>query len=867
MQIPPSNHFTPISLQESFNLVRQNLPQDLQGPEAVEAVSGLQSYRGIPFDLGRPDQPNVILLAETEVDIDVDQIRATFVLFLHAVEDRVPEFPEGLRDFEGNIPMAGDRVGNELGRLVSDYSLVYTDGTTVSRPILRRFAIQQRHVSWGASPFAAVHAHKPASYPTVTEEQILGRVPQRPYGAGELRTRSARDLHQNHLWIYALPNPNPEKPIRRIVCTPRAERSVIYAISYTNLKDHPLRPGTRQKLRLKLPPEHRLNALAETEDIAIDLGTIISARSALIYDRERWFGSEPDVQPVRAEAEVIVEYEAHAQAKLYVATASDASNAEQPWLEYDLGQDDPEVMVSVSPANRPVKLRVVERGSSQPVAVRLHLHGEAGEYLPPRGHHRKVNPHWFEDNYAEFVNNLNQYCYIPGECVVDLPVGEVFVEINRGYEVTPLRSSFQVTPETDEITFELDRVLSWREQGWVTADTHIHFLSPQTALLEGTAEGVNVVNLLASQWGEMFSNVGDFDGRSTLGAREFGGDGEFLVRVGTENRMQVLGHISLLGYSGPMIEPLCSGGPSESAIGDPQEVTLAEWAQRCIDQNGLVVMPHTPNPQGERAADIVLGLVHALEMMTFNPFNAQISPYGLADWYRYLNLGHHLPLVGGSDKMSAASLLGGVRTYTYLGNRPFTYENWQAAVQAGHTFVTVGPLLEMSVEGLSPGSVLNLPASGGTVSVSWNVESVSLPLERIEVVVGGRTAEQITVNQELSAAGSVELKITDSTWLALRVRGSLNRRKGEIAAHTSAVQVLVAGKPLFSKQDSFAVLEQIEGALAYVDTIAPRPEAKRFKQLRATLEAAHNRLHQQMHRHGVYHDHTPLHDHTQSRDH
>ena len=41
-------------------------------------------------------------------------------------------------------------------------------------------------------------------------------------------------------------------------------------------------------------------------------------------------------------------------------------------------------------------------------------------------------------------------------------------------------------------------------------------------LEEGKAEGVNVVNLLAAQWGEMFSNVGDFDGRTTLGARDFG---------------------------------------------------------------------------------------------------------------------------------------------------------------------------------------------------------------------------------------------------------------------------------------------------------------------------------------------------------
>jgi hypothetical protein len=404
-------------------------------------------------------------------------------------------------------------------------------------------------------------------------------------------------------------------------------------------------------------------------------------------------------------------------------------------------------------------------------------------------------------------------------------------------------------------------VLSWREKGWVTADTHVHFLSPQTALLEGTAEGVNVVNLLASQWGEMFSNVSDFDGRTTFGAKEFGGDGEFLVRVGTENRMQVLGHISLLGYSGRMIHPLCTGGPSESAIGDPQEVTMAEWAQRCLDQQGLVVMPHGPNPQCERAADIVLGLVDAMEMMTFNPHDWQISPYGLADWYRYLNLGYHVPVVGGSDKMSASSLLGGVRTYTQMGDRPFTYENWMAAVRAGNTFVTVGPLAELKVEGVSPGSQLNLPTTGGTVAVSWKVESVRLPIEQVEIVVGGLVVEQINVNDELACEGSTSVAINNSTWVALRVRGSYKGQSGEIATHTSAVQVIVGGKSLFSVADATAVLAQIEGAMAYVDTIATRPEAQRFKQLRVTLEGAYTRLHQRMHQQGVFHQHTPLHHH------
>ncbi len=448
----------------------------------------------------------------------------------------------------------------------------------------------------------------------------------------------------------------------------------------------------------------------------------------------------------------------------------------------------------IAPAHKPVTLRIVDKATGQPVPVRLHLHGRSGEYLPPRGHHRRVNPYWFEDNYAEFVNGANQYCYVPGECVVDLPLGPVYAEASRGYEVTPLRTRFEVTPATDWVTLSLEKVLHWREKGWVSADTHVHFLSPHTALLEGGAEGVNVVNLLASQWGELFTNVGDFDGATTLGSREMGGSGEFLVRVGTENRMQVLGHISLLGYSGRMIQPLTTGGPTESAIGDPLENTMSEWARRCLEQGGLTVLPHSPNPQAERAADIVLDLISAVEMSTFNPLNPaylQINPYGIADWYRYLNLGYHVPVVGGSDKMQASSLLGGIRTYAFLGEHDFTYEGWIKAVRGGDTFVTVGPLASVAVQGVRPGGRLHLPAGGGTVAVSWSVESVSVPIEQVEVVAGGLTAEQTNAGGALAASGTASLRVSASTWVALRVRGSCRGRSGEIAAHTSAVQVVV----------------------------------------------------------------------------
>ena len=848
---PVSPHFTTVDLSKFFNARRTELPEPMRVPTPLAERTGATAFNGIPFMLGEAEGPAVILLDAEPVTVDLSGAHATYIVFLHAVADRATNYLDGFAD---------DALdGNELGEHVSSYIFEYEDSARHETAILRRFAIQQSRIVWGGSAFEAVPAEKSVVFNSATEETQLGRVPGNDYGRGETRTSSGREQMEEKMWLYALENPHPGRPIRRLILEPRNERSAIYAISLTTLGEHPLRPGVRRKLRLTLPDGVQFNAIDEYENLAIDLGHVISARAALDYDRARWLGEEANVQPTVSQRDLIVEYSAHPQAWLHVGVDTD-----EPII-YDLARledgQPSDTIVAVEPAHRLVNVRVVQKGTNNLVPVRIHLHGAHGEYLPPRGRHRKVNPYWFEDNYGEFVNSRNQYSYIDGHCEVDLPLGDVCVEITKGYETAPIRQRITVAPNTDELLFELERVLPWREKGWVTADTHVHFLSPSTALLEGQAEDVHVVNLLASQWGEMYSNVSDFDGKTTFGAREFGGDGEFLVRVGTENRMQILGHISLLGYNGQMIHPLCSGGPSESVLGDPQEVVMAEWAQRCIDQGGLVVLPHAPNPQLERAADIVLGLVHAIEMMTFNPCERELNPYGIADWYRYLNLGYQLPIVGGSDKMAASSQLGGVRTYAHLGERAFTYENWMAAVQAGNTFMTIGPLAELTVEGVAPGGQVRLPAGGGSLGVEWRVESVQLPIQQVEVIQGGLVVDQVDVGGQYSASGSVQVPVTASSWIALRVRGSYRGQEGEIAAHTSAVQTLVADSALFNQPDASAVLEQIEGALAYVDSIAPRPQAQRFREMRAVLEAAHNRLHQRMHAHGIYHNHTPLQGH------
>ena len=186
----------------------------------------------------------------------------------------------------------------------------------------------------------------------------------------------------------------------------------------------------------------------------------------------------------------------------------------------------------------------------------------------------------------------------------------------------------------------------------------MHFISPQTAWLQGQAEGLNLINLLASQWGDLYTNVGDISGGLSGVSRD-----DTLIWVGTENRQHLLGHMSLLGVQGEPVFPMTTGGPAESYIGDPTWTTLAAWADEARRKEGVVVIPHFPNPYCEVAADIIQGKIDAVEI-NMGDFRMQIG-----EWYRYLNCGYRVAAVGGTDKMSAGMPVGAIRTYARLDGR------------------------------------------------------------------------------------------------------------------------------------------------------------------------------------------------------
>ncbi len=839
---PSSPLFRPVPVRGNAaisSLSRRGLSAELTAA-APHAPSGACVGWGIPFKIGR-----CVLVRERAVSVKLGRVRAQWLVFLHTTDFEPPE-----RDKRGFVlpPMRGE---GRLGEHVADYVMVYADGSEERVLIRRRHQIGMVHRPWGENCVEAVPQLKPRPARCHGSQMNLNS-----FWGGVQRRVQTMDFGPWRNWLWGWENPHPRKAIVAIRFEPICGTLIISAISAGQASSLPLRWRMRRKAVLRLPRGAEFDPAVDDEgrfkQIQLDMGQVISAEPRPVYPEATWSRSYNNRLPEVSQREVLVEYTAHEDARFYLPGGRTV-----PVAKLESAKKAGSLQV-VKSASQRVTLRVVDAKSKRPVAVKLHVHGQAGEYLASIDRHRIPNSEWFQDYSVDFTHLGIHHCtYIDGQTVMDLPLGRIYVEVSKGLEIRPIRKVVGVTRATEQIVIEIEKVLPWRQRGWVSADTHVHFLSPQSALLEGAGEGVNVVNLLASQWGELMTNVGDFDGKTTFGTKQAGGDGEYLVRVGTENRQHVLGHISLLGYEGPIIAPMTTGGPDESAIGDAVEVLLTEWAKQCKKQKGVVVLPHFPNPRMEGAAAIISGNIDAVEMTAWSNLYAGINPYSLSDWYRYLNCGYLAAAVGGTDKMSAQTAVGTVRTYANIGaGRGFTYEAWKDAIRRAHTFVTFGPLMEFAVEGKPSGSRINMSRTGGTVDATWNVASVTVPMSRVELIVNGEVRRSISV-EKWQAKGHWRVKIDKSSWLALLVRGHYRDKPEIIAAHSSPVMVEVKGSEFLAAADALTILEQIEGSLAYIDTVGTRAQTAAYKRMRLVLTAAHRKLHNRMHRMGYYHKHTP----------
>jgi hypothetical protein len=850
-----ASHFTASSVDFGPREKAKGLSSDAKGDGLVRMPGGKQTFRGIPFLLGSNDTKRKSWIAldvrssswaVTSCEIAL-QKKAGFICIAQFCDWDENEDPPPHQD-----------ILEKVGQRLADIIFVYEDGTESALPLRRRFEVNSPSVHWGHLSFAAVPHRQHAT-------RQLGDSLDNAFGWGDLQIGIWDSSYpggpnlpsRETLWLCALANPFPERTIKALrFRAADKDPLLICALTLFDGKENPLRYDPITLYRITLP---EASAQSDRWKVTVDLGVVTRIHSSNQFEAEEWLsapraGLGERRKETRPSQYLHVELTASREATLWLR---DTKSRRQ--YQFNLAgivpgklqaKGDTTSIEILEPEKAYLHGQVVDAATRRPTPVRLAFYSKDGRYTPPYGHRRDVNNAFFQDYGADIKLMDSSFAYVDGTFQIELPVGEVYLEMTKGFEYEGVRRKLRIEPGQRQLDLEISRFVDLRSQGWVSADTHVHFLSPTTAILEGQAEGLNLINLLAAQWGELFTNIGDISHGPVTSK-----DGEMMVWVGTENRQHILGHLGLLGGHGRPVYPMSAGGPEESVIGDPLWTSLSEWADACRRREGVVVAAHFPYPTAELAADIVLDKIDALELHPVN-ISEHFNNLRFLDWYRYLNCGYRLPVVGGTDKMGAWIPAGANRAYANLGQDEFSFPNWAKAVRKGNTFMSSGPLIFFQADGMTPGSEINLRAGGARIEVRADVKSY-VPIHRLDVVFNGQV---IASREESSGTRAIilsdKVQVSGPGWLAARCASRMDLTGSlRIAAHTSPVYLRVPGQDLFSGTAAAYMLTLIEGAESWAKDLATRPDPKQWARTLAVFSEARARLHRRMHEHGISHGH------------
>ena len=509
-----------------------------------------------------------------------------------------------------------------------------------------------------------------------------------------------------------------------------------------------------------------------------------------------------------------------------------------------------------------INVRILDE-NGQPTAARVRVSGLDGTYYAPVNHRADFpvthanDP--IEDEADVMLDMDRRFAYVDGRFTIAIPEDSFRIEVVKGYSYTFVDGAISLSNLSEELIIKLKKAFELPEDNWYSGDVHVHYLNPQSAMLEMKAEDVNVCNVLISDF--------TIDHDRFRGAIEPISEPENLLFIGQEYREDRLGHINLLNLKEKLIEP-------SREIRKHQYPLNLKAADETHAQGGHISWAHFAAWPGlEGPLGLVLKKVDAVELLcTIDPFHAPIFASdvvpevqmnsGLRLWYRLLNCGLQIPATAGTDKMNNQVTVGANRVFAKVEG-DFTYDNWVESLNEGRTFVSNSPILHFKVNQQDPGSILKLNA-GEQVQLKVQVWS-QLPIDRLEIIANGELlAEKSVPSGSAYAQLDLTYQPTKSVWLAARAyqfsrpdarKGLslaqrrdagggptlLNQYFGTLRpettfAHSSPVYLIADDMPIRSVEDATYFVRYLENARLWLDESGSFPSAEAKAEVLAAFE-------------------------------
>jgi TolB protein len=192
---------------------------------------------------------------------------------------------------------------------------------------------------------------------------------------------------------------------------------------------------------------------------------------------------------------------------------------------------------------------------------------------------------------------------------------------------------------------------------------------------------------------------------------------------------------------------------------------------------------------------------------------------------------------GGEDSVTSEhhnQLAGATRTYVFTGERGLDLDAWLTGLRAGRSFVSSGPLVELSINGKGPGQTIDGVKAGDSLTLEATVRSIT-PLDKVSLIFNGQVVEDVPLAADRKSADFRKtLRLPGSGWYHLRAEGRPESRFPLDAAYaqafTNPVWVVAGQQPIRSRPAA-------EYCLRWIDKLQQMAEA--YPHWRSPQEKAH----------------------------
>ena len=466
--------------------------------------------------------------------------------------------------------------------------------------------------------------------------------------------------------------------------------------------------------------------------------------------------------------------------------------------------------------------RVVDSESGQPIECRVHLRGQDGRWYLVESdggdavHYDRNLPHLPDSPEVHTTLSADPF-------FVDLANGQYTLRIERGKEYVPYQADLRIEGKSIVQEVRLRRWINMAKRGWYSGDTHVHrsIADLPNVML---AEDLNVAFPL-TYWVRESGTIPtssddsvqrDVDGLTQVDSTHIicGLNTEYEIFT-VNGRQQTLGAVLVLNHQSRLDRAVPPTGPVK-------HLSHRQGALLDLDKHSwpwsLMIVPIMEVDLFELSNNHVWQTKFGFPSWTIDTIAPYMQlqqngdgltewgwiDYGLQTYYDLINCGFRMRVTAGTAAGVHPVQLGFGRVYVRQPDG-FSFQHWVEGLDAGHSFVTAGPMLDLRFNGGDAGNQFQVDKPcDASVHITGTAES-RRPLSRIEVIINGVVAKTVEPQNRETVRGGytteidVEVQRNTSFWTAVRCFEEHPQQRVRFA-HTNPVYVDLEGSQVYPRK-------------------------------------------------------------------